>query len=363
MIIERMMIGLQSRILIIVLSILMVLALVLDFFEQAQFLLSGKGTSSEVFLMILLRLPTWLNLLLPVALVGSTCIVFALLGGSQQLRALAAAGISQGRLFTPLMVVAAFVMAATFAVQEYVIPPALNLMEPLMIRSFGRIDSTWRFFRNHQWHQGDEGRLFRVQEKSRDGKLMKSVTILEMDAQFHVKKRTDLRTMEWQGDSWLGSGVEERRFSRGNQTQWQTWEQKAIPLTEGPERFRDLSGRPQQKRLAELSASIDELQRRGLSVAEYVLSFHNRFAIPLMGFMLVLLGFPWLSAPWRKRSISGALTEAMALVFVGYLLVAVCTSAVSGGLVSPAVGAWLPVIAVFTLAMPRWVSLIREGQG
>jgi hypothetical protein len=31
--------------------------------------------------------------------------------------------------------------------------------------------------------------------------------------------------------------------------------------------------------------------------------------------------------------------------------------------VSPAVGAWLPVIAVFTLAMPRWVSLIREGQG
>lgn len=133
-------------------------------------------------------------------------------------------------------------------------------------------------------------------------------------------------------------------------------------MTEGPERFRDLSGRPQQKRLSELSASIDELQRSGLPVVEYVLALHNRFAIPMMGVVLVLLGFPWLSVPWRKITISGALTEAMGLVFVGYLLVAVCTSAVSGGLLPPAVGAWLPVAAVFVLATPLWVRLIREGR-
>jgi lipopolysaccharide export system permease protein len=361
MIVDRMIIGLQSLILIIVLSILMLLALVLDFFELAHFLLAGKGSGVDVLLMIILRLPTWLNLLLPVALVGSTCIVFALLGGTQQLRAMAAAGISQVRLLIPIMVVTSFVMAATVMVQEYLIPPALNKMEPLMIRSFGRIDSTWRFFKNHQWYQGDAGRLFRVQEKSPDGKSMTSVTIWEMDAKFRVKKRTDLHTMEWQGNSWLGSGVEERQFSRGNQIQWQTWEKKNIPLTEGPERFREVSGRPQQKKLAELSANIEELQRRGLPVAEYVLALHSRFAIPLMGFALVLLGFPWLSVPWRKRAISGALTEAMALVFVGYLLVAVCTSAVSGGLLSAVAGAWLPVVTVFLAAAPLWVRLLKKS--
>ncbi len=147
MIVDRMIIGLQSLILIIVLSILMLLALVLDFFELAHFLLAGKGSGVDVLLMIILRLPTWLNLLLPVALVGSTCIVFALLGGTQQLRAMAAAGISQVRLLIPIMVVTSFVMAATVMVQEYLIPPALNKMEPLMIRSFGRIDSTWRFLK------------------------------------------------------------------------------------------------------------------------------------------------------------------------------------------------------------------------
>ncbi len=190
---------------------------------------------------------------------------------------------------------------------------------------------------------------------------MTSVTIWEMDAKFRVKKRTDLHTMEWQGNSWLGSGVEERQFSRGNEIQWQTWEKKNIPLTEGPERFREVSGRPQQKKLAELSANIEELQRRGLPVAEYLLALHSRFAIPLMGFALVLLGFPWLSVPWRKRAISGALTEAMALVFVGYLLVAVCTSAVSGGLLSAVAGAWLPVVTVFLAAAPLWVRLLKKS--
>lgn len=226
MIINRMLVGLHCRILIIVLSILMVLALVLDFFEQAHVLLTGKGSTADVLLMIFYRLPTWVNLLLPVALVGSTCIVFSLLGGSQQLRAMAAAGVSQIRLMVPVSMVTALVMVSSILVQEYVIPPALNAMEPLMIRSFGRIDSTWRFFKNHQWYHGDSGRLFRVQQKSPDGQHMGLVTILEMDSQFRVKKRTDIQSMEWQGVLWTANGVEERWFERGQQTRWRTSEQK-----------------------------------------------------------------------------------------------------------------------------------------
>ena len=152
MIVDRMIMGLQSLILIIVLSILMLLALVLDFFELAHFLLAGKGSGVDVLLMIILRLSTWLNLLLPVALVGSTCIVFALLGGTQQLAPW------RRRALTSYSYTHYGCHELRYGGHRYgsgvLDPPALNKMEPLMIRSFGRIDSTWRFFKNHQWYRG-----------------------------------------------------------------------------------------------------------------------------------------------------------------------------------------------------------------
>jgi lipopolysaccharide export system permease protein len=243
-----------------------------------------------------------------------------------------------------------------------VVPPALDRTEKLMVERFGLIDQTWRFYRRHFWYQGEPGRLFRVSRVEREGRSLQGVTLLEMDPAFHVRARSDISRVQWDGDHWTGRGIQERVFEEGRQVSSRTAGQERLDWPERPGRFRDLRGRPKQKSLSELSEVIDELDERGLSSVRYRMEYHNRFAFPLLGFGLVLLALPWLCAPSRRRTLAGALIEATGLIFGAYFLVMMTTAAVTGGVASAALGAWLPVALVLAAALPGWAVRLRPGR-
>jgi LPS export ABC transporter permease LptG len=360
MILDRMLVKLLFRTLLITLGVLLALAMMMDFFETARHLLSGKGTVVEVMVFLLCKVPDFVVVLLPISLVVATCIAFSLLGRDLELRALAAAGIGPARLARPILLVACGVVLVTVLVAEFVVPPALSKMETLMVEKFGRIDSTWHFFRNHHWYQGEADRLFFVGRRSPDGMTMKIVSLLEMDEDFHVKRRTDMRTAAWTGNQWEGTRVVEREFRQGEMVSMRRSDTRRFDWSEGPDRFRDLRGRPKQKSYAQLSRDIEEMGNRGFPATAYLLERNNRFAYPLLGFCLVLFALPWIAQPSRRRALAGALTESIGLVFIAYFLVTMATSAVSGGLLAAWAGAWMPPAFILLAALSAWALVLRR---
>lgn len=360
MILDRMLLSLQGRMLLAVLAVLLLLGLTVDFFESARYIFSVEGTAGDVLRFYLCKLPLLAQLLLPVSLVISTCICFALLGRSLQLRALAAAGIGPFRLAAPTAALALLVAGVTVLLAELVVPPALDRSEKLMFESFKELDQTWRFYLKHYWYQGEADRLFRVSQVEQEGRRLREVLLLEMNPDFHVRVRSDVRQVLWKGDHWVGQGVLERRFEGGRQVGLHAEKEMRLEWPERPKRFRDVRGRPRQKSLAELSAIIAELDSRGLSAIRYRMEYHNRFAYPFLGFGLVLLALPWLSAPSRRRTPAGALIEASGLIFAAYFLVMMATAAVTGGAVSVALGVWLPVLLILAIALVGWTVRLKR---
>ncbi|MBW1810270.1 MAG: LptF/LptG family permease [Deltaproteobacteria bacterium] len=356
---NRMLLRLLLRSLLVSLGVLLVLTLVMDFFESARHLLSGKGTVFDVVLFSLCRVPDLLVLLLPIALVVSTCVTFAVLGRDLELRALAAAGIGPQKIVRPLLGVAAATVISTILIAEFLVPPALNQIEKLMTEKFGRFDSTWQFFRNHHWYQGQAGRIFQVTGKSSDGEQIRLATALTLNEDFHIIRRTDVRKATWQGDHWVGGRVTLREFENGEMRSLQRHKNFRLDWSESPERFEDLRGRPKQKTFRELFRTVEQMEQRGFLACEYRLEINNRVAFPFLSFCLVLFAFPWIYVPARRRSLAAALTEALGLVFGAYFLVSMATSIVSGGLLAAWVGAWAPSILILCLATPKWVQLLR----
>jgi lipopolysaccharide export system permease protein len=359
-ILDRMLLSLQLRVLLATLAVLLVLGLTIDFFESARYLFSVEGTAGDVLRFYLYKIPVLVQLLLPVSLVIGTCICFALLGRSLQLRALAAAGIGPLRLAAPTATLALLVAGATVLLAEFVVPPALDRTERLMVERFGVIDQTWRFYRKHNWYQGEGDRLLRVSRVEQDGRELRGVTLLEMDPDFHVRRRLDLSRAEYGGDHWVGRGVSERVFEDGRQVSMRATGRRRLDWPERPERFRDLRGRPKQKSLSELSAVIAELDNRGLAATRYRMEYHNRFAYPFLGLGLILLALPWLCAPSRRRTLAGALIEATGLIFGAYFLVMLTTAAVTGGGMSVALGMWLPVLLILAIALGGWTICLKR---
>ena len=362
MILDRMLLSLQVRVLLATLAVLLVLGLVIDFFESARYLFSVEGTAGDVFLFYLYKIPFLTHLLLPISLVISSCICFAVLGRSLQLRAMAAAGIGPLRLAAPTMVLAGIVAGATVLLAEFLVPPALDRTEKLMVERFGVIDQTWRFYRKHYWYQGEEGRLFRISRVEEEGRRLQGATLLEMSPDFHVRKRTDSSRAEFLDGEWRGYGLQERTFENGRLVALKGYHQKKLDWPERPGRFRDLRGRPKQKSLSELAAAIEELERRGLSATSFRIEFHNRFAYPLLALGLVLLALPWLCMPSRRRTLAGALIEATGLIFGSYFLVMLVTAAVTGGALPAALGVWLPVWLILAVALVGWAVHLKPGR-
>lgn len=336
-----------------VLSLMVLLVLLADFLESAGRLIESSGMWNVLFLYAC-KVPSVSYLSLPVAFVVGACIVFASMGRHGELRALAASGLGPVNLLKPVFVFGVGLAVFVFLLGEVLVPPSADEMEQLMEQHFGRIDSSWRFFRNHQWTKGDSGRLIRVGHKSRGGETLDYVIALQLDERFHVSRRLDARRLVWQGESWLAERVELREFEDSKLISYKKLPSATLNWTEDPDLFCDFSGRPQQKNIIQLMSAISSLKRRGLASAEYSLELHRRFAYPFMGILMVLFLFPWLSSPVGSRSTSAAVVQATVMVFAGYLIVAFCTTAVSGGLLPPWLGAWVPPLLFSVACIPAW---------
>lgn len=362
MILGRMLAVHHGRTVLVTLAVLLTLALVSEVFESARHVLTKDATAWEIVLYYLCRLPPLAHLLLPISLVAGTFVAFARLGRNLELRALAAAGVGPVRMLVPAGLVALVVVAATVLVGEWLVPPALDRAEELMRDRFGRIDSSWRFFRRTIWFRGEGERLFRVAATSADGENLRGVTLLEMDPAFHPRRRVDLHRVAWRDGRWQARGVRWWTFSDGRMTSNGYERRRTLAWPEQPDRFRDLRGRPKQKTAAELVRTIEDMRRRGLGAVEYRLELHNRFAFPGLGMVLVLAVFPWLCAPQRRRTLAGALIEATVVLFCAYFVVGMITAAVSGGALGAGWGAWTPVLLASAAAAGVWLRTLRRAK-
>jgi lipopolysaccharide export LptBFGC system permease protein LptF len=242
------------------------------------------------------------------------------------------------------------------------VPPALDAQERLMAERLGRIDSSWRFFRHHMWSVGEEGRLVRTSSQSADGRRLDGVLALTPAPDGGLAERLDAVRLEWSGERWIARGVERLRFEGGQLVERTLLAELPLPWREGPERFRDLSGRPQQLGLRALSETAAALERRGLGAAEHRLEWHARFSRPLVGLLLVLLLLPFALAPERAHSLARAILLAAGLGALAFFLFAAGQSAVATGALAPALGAWLPAGALGLAALAAWLRPARRGR-
>ncbi|HOX45942.1 MAG TPA: LptF/LptG family permease [Myxococcota bacterium] len=362
-IVDRMLLRVLGRSLLGACGALLALGLVVDFLDSARHLLGGRASAWEVGLYYLCKAPVLLYLLLPLALAVAVSAGLASLGRGRELRALAAAGWSPGRLALPALALALACAFGHFALGEWLVPPALDRQERLMAERLGRIDSSWRFFRRHMWAAGDEGRLVRSSAQSADGQRLDGVMALTPAAGGGLAERLDARQLVWSGGGWLAREVELQRFEGGRLVERRQARELALPWSEGPARFRDLSGRPQQHALGALSETAAALEARGLGAAEHRLEWHARFSRPLVGILLVLLLLPFALAPERAHSLARAILLAAGLGALAFFLFAAGQSAVATGALAPALGAWLPAGALGLAALAVWLRQARRGRG
>ena len=317
------------------------------------------------------RLISFFDATSPVIALASAMFALSWLERHNELTALLAAGISRWRIARPTLVFAAVVSMLAMANRELVLPGVRHA-----------------FSRNAQDLRGDAARPFEARYDHRTEILFRGRSARMADCRIEAPSlllpptlaeygpQIDAAEAFWKPASagrpagYLLMGVTEpadidrlEPLSSGSAPVVLTrstapWLDPGQCLVVSDVTFEQLIGSTNWSQYSSTPDLVRAIANPSLGVsADVPLRVHARFVAPLLDMSLALLGIPLVIGPSR-RGIFVAVGLCVAMTVVFFLVTLGCHALAAGYVLSPSVGAWLPLVILAPLAawraQPMW---------
>lgn len=264
--------------------------LVIEFFQHTDRFTSSVYAFVMVVLYIILLIPYYFNLILPLAFLISMLIILILMIRGNEMIVVRTSGISTFSLMKPFVVFSCSLIALSFVLAEWVIPlssNASNYIYQVKIRGeeshvFIKNDRIW-FKRNNTINNID------YFDTKKD--IIKGLTILKLDKNFTVRERIDAERGIWNDGAWYFVNVTERKFEKNGLIKKKKYGQMKNLIDEQPSVFKVVEKYPEEMSYRELSRYISKLRDNGYDIRRYLVDLYNKIAFPFINLIMVFAAF------------------------------------------------------------------------
>jgi lipopolysaccharide export system permease protein len=323
---------------------------------------------TQVGRLLVLILPTFLELTLPMAFLLAILLGLGRLSGDQELLALKSSGVSPVQILLPLIFVAASVAAITFLLTTWVRPAAqVALKDELYNIAKTRVGTALRekvfnddfpnilIYVEEIIPPGNVGQgilIIDKRESARDNIIVGKVGLINTEEQTHT---LSLRLFD-------GSIYErDRTRSDFSQTNFNIYDFK-LDLDEfiGPAKMKDAG--PKEMSLNRLLKTIEEKQDAGINARPELMEFHQRIAFSFAPIVFCLLGVSLSLLPRTSRA-NRSWGVALCLVWlvVYYALLSLGKALGERGAFHPFVALWFPNIIVGVISLHLFRKALYES--
>jgi lipopolysaccharide export system permease protein len=316
-------------------------------------LMVESQTGLEVIARYLLyRLPQALVFTFPMAVMLSALLTFGRLSADHELTALKASGIGFLRVATPALAFCAAASAVGFWLSDTVAPAANRQALNLLLE--------------HQGAEQLQNSLISLPRVLPNGQVQVSFILMlntrtreatgvYVHYSYNNVRRREIYAQKarWNGRAWEFRDVtvvdyDEQGRPVAEATSAQGWSTLTAAAPPTPQELLQRRLRPEEMTRAQLAEALRQLPQSGESperlareTRKYLMSYHQKLAIPLACFIFGLFAVPLGVRPQRTSTSIGL---GLSLVFILLYYVLMTLGAVLGesGATSPLWGAWLP---------------------
>ena len=323
---------------------------------------------TQVGRLLVLILPTFLELTLPMAFLLAILLGLGRLSGDQELLALKSSGVSPVQILLPLIFVAASVAIITFLLTTWVRPAAqVALKDELYNIAKTRVGTALRekvfnddfpnilIYVEEIIPPGNVGQgilIIDKRETARDNIIVGKVGLINTEEQTHT---LSLRLFD-------GSIYErDRTRSDFSQTNFNIYDFK-LDLDEfiGPVKMRDAG--PKEMSLNRLLKTIEEKQAAGINARPELMEFHQRIAFSFAPIVFCLLGVSLSLLPRTSRANrSWGVALCVVWLVVYYALLSLGKALGERGAFHPFVALWFPNIVVGVISLHLFRKALYES--
>ncbi|HHW09644.1 MAG TPA: YjgP/YjgQ family permease [Firmicutes bacterium] len=321
-------------------------------FELTDLIVARQMPFPTVLQLLIYKLPMILVLALPVAVLFGILLSLGRLAKDSELTVMRVTGRSFPRIALPLFLAAAVVSAATFYLNETVVPAANHKAENLYRQAVFR-DAIPQLDAN-VFLQGPQGRTIYVGEVERAKRLLKHIMIFEQAegaaGSPYPALLTAKRGTYAEGIWRLEDGVRLTFDADGYVREEVAFSVLEVTMAQGEEELLGEQKTTSEMTRKELADTIKLFQKSGANMDPFVVEYHLKLAIPLAALIWSFAAAP-LAIPAARSGRFYGVVASIAVAFIYYVAMALCRSLGGNGVMPPVLAAWLPTLVFGILGL------------
>jgi lipopolysaccharide export system permease protein len=305
---------------------------------------------------ILLRIPHYFNLLLPLASLISMLILLIMMVRNNEIIAARTSGISTISLMKPFIAFAFSLIIFSFIIAEWIMPYAANAAEYLYRVKIKKEDSYVHFKNNRIWFKKDNI-LSNIDFFDAKKDTITGLTIIELADDFTIKKRIDAMEGTWKDSAWLFTTVIERTFGDNAIQSKKVYSEMKGLIKETPAMLKVGQRNPEEMGYKDLLRYIHRLKREGHDVRRYLVDLYNKMAFPFINLIMVFVAFSVGLRYTKTKHIAKGILVGVCVGVLYWFIHNICLSFGYAETFPPFFAAWLSNMLFFSLGIIGVITL------
>ncbi|MDD3641614.1 MAG: LptF/LptG family permease [Candidatus Caldatribacteriota bacterium] len=331
-----------------VVALLTILLIMETMFELMEMLINKKVPFFNVLELLIYRLPAFLVLTFPIALLGSSELAISQMSTNNEIAAMRTGGISFRRIMQPFLIAGIIISILSFLTNDYIVPEANHISQNI-IREIVLKKGPPQIQRN-VFFRDAENRYFYINRLDEDTMIMREIMVYEMTRERFPRVITAVEG-QWVEDTWeLKNGTIYNYNENGKITYEMSFQEMEINVKDELQNFFKNQRTPQEMTSRELKQQIQILSDAGVDTKNFEVDYHVKFSYPLSGLIFALLGVP-LGTQMKRSTKATGIIISIGLVFVYYVVYSLSRSLGRGGMIDPFIASWLPNVLFLILGI------------
>lgn len=333
-----------TRNLIMVISSLITIYLLVDFFEKIDnFMEAGKPTALALQY-LLLKIPLIVDQLLPVCLLLAGVITLGIMNQNREFMALEAGGLSEQKILAPIMVATLFFTILALLAGEWVVPSTTQETNRIWYEEVQNTKSLGIVRNGHVFYKGREG----IYSFKKSGDTFANFSYLIWGATYELELQLTAKTASWQNGVWSFQNGQIKTAGKNGRYELHNFSEYAIALPDQPDEFFIPEYKGEEASISDHLKAVLQNQDPDHTAWQ---NLHRRLSYIFLGIPLVLLGLPILMLANRRwqHDLSLAIPISCIMAFIAWGWWSTAQAMIHAYNLSPPLASWSVHIVTGTL--------------
>jgi len=304
-------------------------------------------------------LPWLAGLIIPIVILLASMSAIGSMARLNELTAIKAAGVSVRRLSLALVILGLMLAGLGFYIGEGILPKAnaarRQLVEQISSERSAKTHGApaqQQEYRRNFYYFGDNRTIYHFDEFRTYPSLARAVWRQTFNGPT-VTQRVSAESADYKNNTWSFKKGTKRTFSGDSVIAMPFDSLVDTILSVGPQDMVAQIRSPEEMSYWELASYVDKTRRRGEDVSKWRAQLDFKIALPLMNFIVILLGISISARAGRK---GGAVLFGMGLIliFAYWIISQFAIAFAQNGQLPPLVGAWFGNILFLAIALPLY---------